>query len=113
MATINFVNEIVNMDCVSGMKQLDDDSIDLVITSPPYDELRKYNGFVFDVSSVIEQLYRIVKKGGVVVWIVADATINGSETGTSFKQALEFMRIGFNLHDTMIFKKMNPIPQLY
>ena len=93
------------MDNVQGMKQLDNESVDLVVTSPPYDNLRNYNGFSFDLDGMITELSRIVKLGGVIVWIVSDATINGSETGTSFRQALKFMEKGFNLHDTMIWCK--------
>lgn len=84
-------------------------SIDLTVTSPPYDNLREYNGSskwnygVF--CRVAKELFRITKPGGVVVWIVGDATVKGSETGSSFKQALFFMECGFNLHDTMIYQK--------
>jgi len=99
------VNKIYNMDCVQGMKLLDDCSVDLTVTSPPYDNLRSYKGFEFDFESVAKELYRVTKQGGVVVWIVGDATVKGSETGTSFKQALYFKEIGFNLHDTMIYSK--------
>lgn len=99
------INMILNMDCVEGMRLLHDDSIDLTVTSPPYDNLRTYKGFTWDFEAVASELYRVTKKGGVVVWIVADATINGSETGTSFRQALHFMECGFNLHDTMIYQK--------
>ena len=99
------------MDCVEGLKLLKDESIDLTVTSPPYDNLRKYNGYSFDFESVAKELYRVTKLGGVVVWVVGDATVKGSETGTSFKQALYFKEIGFNLHDTMIYAKENPIPQ--
>ena len=99
------LNKIYNMDCVQGMKLLDDCSVDLTVTSPPYDNLRKYNGFVWDFEGVAKELFRITKPGGVVVWVVGDATIKGSETGTSFKQALFFMECGFNLHDTMIYQK--------
>ena len=91
-------------DCADVMKQIESDSIDLVVTSPPYDNLRNYHS-EFDINKVTHQLFRLLKQGGVVVWIVGDATINGSETGTSFKQALKFMDAGFNLHDTMIFEK--------
>lgn len=105
------LNKIYNIDNVQGMKMLDDESIDLTVTSPPYDNLRTYNGYSFDFENVAKELFRVTKKGGVVVWVVGDATINGSETGTSFKQALYFMQCGFNLHDTMIYAKQNPIPQ--
>jgi site-specific DNA-methyltransferase (adenine-specific) len=87
------------------MVDLPNECIDLTVTSPPYDNLRKYNGYSWDFETVAKQLFRITKKGGVVVWIVNDATINGSETGTSFKQALYFKECGFNLHDTMIWEK--------
>ena len=90
------------------MKRMNDCFIDLTITSPPYDNLREYNGFDFDFEKIAKELYRVTKDGGVVVWIVGDATINGSETGTSFKQALYFKEIGFNLHDTMIYQKNSP-----
>lgn len=101
-------NKIYNMDCVEGMKMIEDGSIDLTVTSPPYDNLRKYNGFSFDFESVAKELYRVTKDGGVVVWVVGDSTINGSESGTSFKQALYFKEIGFKLHDTMIYMKKTP-----
>ena len=93
------------MDCLDGLKLLKDNSIDLVVTSPPYDNLRKYKGFSFDFKNIVKELYRVIKEGGVIVWVVGDATIKGSETGTSFKQALYFMECGFNLHDTMIYEK--------
>jgi len=99
------MNVAYNMDCLDGMKTLSDCSIDLTVTSPPYDNIRTYNGFKFDWKEVIKELYRVTKDGGVVVWIVSDQTINGSETGTSFKQALFAMECGFNLHDTMIWDK--------
>ena len=94
-------------DCLEVMKYLQSNSIDLTITSPPYDNLRTYNGYSFDFESIAKELYRVTKNGGIVVWVVGDATINGSETGTSFKQALYFKKMGFNLHDTMIWEKPN------
>lgn len=101
---------IYNMDCVEGMRNyVADNSINLTVTSPPYDNLRKYKGYSFDFESVAKELYRVTKNGGVVVWIVGDQTVNGSESGTSFRQALYFMEIGFNLHDTMIYQK-NSMP---
>ena len=75
------------------------------MTSPPYDQIRKYNGYTFSYKTVISQLYRITEPGGVVVWVVADQVINGSESGSSFKQALYFKEQGFLLHDTMIYDK--------
>lgn len=98
-------NQIICGDCLEVMKGIDDKSIDLTVTSPPYDNLRDYKGYVFDFEGIANELYRVTKQGGVVVWVVGDATIKGSETGTSFKQALHFKEIGFNLHDTMIYVK--------
>jgi len=101
-------NQVYCSDCVVGMRNLPDACVDLTVTSPPYDNLRLYNGYSFDFNSVAHELYRVTKDGGVVVWIVGDATRNGSESGTSFKQALYFMEIGFNLHDTMIYMSDKP-----
>jgi len=98
---------LLHGDCLEVIKSLSNQSIDLTVTSPPYDNLRNYNGYLFDFEGIAKELYRVTKDGGVVVWIVGDATINGSETGTSFKQALYFKEIGFNLHDTMIYQKNN------
>jgi site-specific DNA-methyltransferase (adenine-specific) len=104
------LNQIYCGDCVTVMQSIDDNYIDLTVTSPPYDNLRTYKGYNFNFESIAQQLYRVTKDGGVVVWVVGDATIKGSETGTSFKQALYFKEIGFNLHDTMLFVKNNPLP---
>jgi len=79
-----------------------------VVTSPPYDGLRTYNGYSFPFEDITKELYRVTKQGGVVVWVVDDATIKGSESGTSFRQALYFKEIGFNLHDTMIYQTNKP-----
>jgi len=103
------LNTIYNEDCLVGMKRIPDKSVDITVTSPPYDNLRTYNDTVtwnFEIfKEIAKEMFRITKPGGVVVWIVGDATIKGSETGTSFKQALFFMECGFNLHDTMIYQK--------
>lgn len=101
------INTIYNGDCVELMKTISDGFIDLTITSPPYDNLRDYNGYKFDFESIAKELYRITKFGGIVVWVVGDKTINGDKSGTSFKQALFFKEIGFKLHDHMIYKKKN------
>lgn len=97
--------ELWHGDCLELMKKIPDKSIDLVLTSPPYDNLRSYNGYAFDFNNIALEIFRVTKEGGVCVWVVGDATINGSETGTSFKQALFFKECGFNLHDTMIYNK--------
>ncbi len=100
------INQIICGNCAEIMKSWPDECIDLTVTSPPYDNLRDYRGYTFDFESIARELYRITKPGGVVVWVVGDATINGSETGTSFRQALYFKDVcGFKLHDTMIYKK--------
>ena len=105
------INSIICGDNVEVMQTFPGACIDLVVTSPPYDNLRTYGGHSWDFEGVAQQLWRVVKPGGVVVWVVADATIDGSETGTSFRQALRFMEIGFRLHDTMIYQKNSyPFP---
>ncbi len=109
----NYLNQIINGNCIEVMRNFDSNVIDLTLTSPPYDNLRTYKGYTFPFEEIVKELYRITRDGGIVVWVVNDATIDGSETGTSFKQALKFMEHGFKLHDTMIFQKTNPIPQIY
>lgn len=99
------INQIHNENCIDTMSKFPDNFIYLTVTSPPYDNMRDYKGYSFDFESVAKELFRVTKQGGVVVWIVGDATIKGNETGTSFKQALYFKEIGFNLHDTMIYHK--------
>ena len=105
------MNKLINGDCLEVMDELIAKGVvvDLTVTSPPYDNLRTYNNsssWNEDIwKQVIEKLYRVTKDSGVVVWVVGDATIKGSETGTSFKQALYFKEVGFNLHDTMIYQK--------
>ena len=96
------------------LKSIDSNTIDLIVTSPPYDNLRTYEDTLVwnwdTFTKVANELYRVLKDGGVLIWVVADATINGSETGTSFKQALYFKDIGLNIHDTMIYAKENYVP---
>jgi len=104
------LNTIYNENCLQTLSNMPNDFVDLTLTSPPYDDLRNYNGFQFEFEKIVKQLFRITKNGGLVVWVVGDATKEGSETGTSFKQALYFMQNGFNLHDTMIYYKNNPMP---
>lgn len=106
---------LLHGDCLDLMKQIPDKSIDMVLTSPPYDNLRNYNNsskWSFEVfKNIANELYRVVNEYSCVVWIVNDATIKGSETGSSFRQALYFKEIGFNLHDTMIWQKISPYHQ--
>ena len=102
------INKIYNENCLDTMAKMPDGFVDLTVTSPPYDNLRTYNGYSFDFEAVAKELFRVTKQGGVVVWVVGDATIKGSETGTSFKQALFFKECGFLLYDTMIWLKPSP-----
>lgn len=104
------INKNYNENCLDTMARMQDNFIDLTVTSPPYDDLRTYNGYSFDFESIAKELFRVTKDGGVLVWVVGDATIKRSESGTSFKQALFFKDIGFNLHDTMIWSKPNAMP---
>ena len=105
-------NTIYNENCLDTMARMEDNFIDLTVTSPPYDNLRKYNGYSFDFESIAKELYRVTKEGGVVVWVVGDKVNKGSESGTSFRQALFFKKCGFNLHDTMIWNKPNAMPNV-
>jgi len=99
------LNKIYCENCLDTMSRMPDGFIDLTVTSPPYDNLRDYKGYSFPFQDIAKELFRVTKQGGVVVWVVGDAMINRSETGTSFKQALYFMECGFKLHDTMIYEK--------
>lgn len=105
----NITNKIFNENCLDWMLKQPDNIIDLVITSPPYDKLRDYKSYTFDFEPIAKQLYRILKPGGVVVWVVGDQTVDGSESLTSFKQCIYFKdECGFCVHDTMIYEKHSP-----
>jgi DNA modification methylase len=106
------INKNYNESNLETMARMPDCFIDLTVTSPPYDNLRDYKGYTFPFEDIAKELYRVTKEGGVVVWIVADKVNKGSESGTSFKQALYFKECGFNLHDTMIWHKPNAMPQV-
>jgi len=110
------INKIYNESCLKTMAKMPDGFIDLTVTSPPYDDLRSYNnhvkgnkaklnGYSFPFENIAQELFRVTKQGGVVVWVVGDATIEGDETGSSFRQALYFKECGFKLFDTMIYSK--------
>ena len=112
------INKIYNESCLDTMKKMSDSYIDCTRTSPPYDDLRSYKDGVGDTwnfevfKPIADELYRITKERGVIIWVVGDATIDGSETGSSFRQALYFKEIGFKLFDTMIYQKTGtPFPQ--
>lgn len=102
------LNVIYNEDCLDTMARMPDEFVQATITSPPYDDLRDYEGYSFDFESTAQSLFRVIKPGGVVVWVVADATKDGTKSGTSFRQALYFKNIGFNIHDIMIYEKNSP-----
>jgi site-specific DNA-methyltransferase (adenine-specific) len=116
------INKIYNENCIDTLNKIEDNFIDLTITSPPYTSilsaerypecentaLRNYKGYEFDFKNIAKELFRVTKNGGVVVWNINDITIDGSESGESFLQALYFKDIGFKLHDTMIWKKASP-----
>jgi site-specific DNA-methyltransferase (adenine-specific) len=115
------LNKTYNESCLVTMNKMPNNFVKLTITSPPYDDLRtynkniggnkqEYNGYSFPFEEIAKELYRITQDGGVVVWVVSDAVKNGSESGTSFRQALYFKEVGFNIHDTMIYRKLNPPP---
>jgi len=110
------INKIYFEDCLKTMAKMPASFIDLTITSPPYDDLRtyhdkvkgldsNYNGYSFPFEKIASELYRVTKKGGVVVWVVGDAVHKGGETLNSFRQALYFQDLGFKVHDTMIYEK--------
>lgn len=101
----DYINKIICGDSLTVLKTIPDKSIDLILTSPPYDSLGDYDGYEFNFEEIAKEIYRITKLGGVLVWVVGDSYIDGSESGTSFKQALYLKKLGFNLHDTMIYEK--------
>ena len=104
------ISKIYNENCIETLARMPDDWLDMTITSPPYDDLRDYNGYHFPVDEIAAGLFAKTKLGGVVVWVVGDRTIGGDETLTSFRHAITFQDAGFRVHDTMIYAKNNPIP---
>ncbi len=99
------VNNIYNEDCLDTMSRMPDGYVDMVMTSPPYSDIRDYEGFKFDFEKTAQGLYRVLKEGGVCVWVVGDKTQDGNEKGIPFSQALYFKELGFALADTMIYQK--------
>lgn len=104
------LNKIYNENCIKTLQRMPDDYLDMTLASPPYDDLRTYNGYQFPFEKIVELLYQKTKPGGVVVWVIGDRTVDGSETLTSFEQAIAFKKAGFFVNDTMIYAKNNPIP---
>ena len=105
---MTLLNKIHNENCLETMTRMSDGFVDLTVTSPPYDGLRTYNGYSFEFEPIAKELYRVTADNGLLVWVVGDAVITGSESGTSFRQALFFKEVGFKLHDTMIYEKNSP-----
>lgn len=101
------LNSVYHADCVELMKRMQENYIDLTVTSPPYDNLRDYQGFNFEFPLIAKELYRVTKQGGIVVWVVGDKITKGNRSLTSFRQALYFQDVGFNVHDVMIYRKKN------
>ena len=101
---------IYHENCIETLRRMPDDFVDMTITSPPYDDLRDYNGYHFPVEDIAASLFQKTKLGGVVIWVVGDRTLNGDESLTSFRHAIMFQEAGFKVHDTMIYAKNNPIP---
>ena len=104
------ISRIYNENCIETLRRMPNEFLDMTITSPPYDDLREYNGYHFPVEDIADLLLKKTKPGGVVVWVVGDRTVNGSESLTSFRHAITFQEAGFKVHDTMIYAKNNPIP---
>lgn len=104
------LRKIYNENCLETLSRMPDGFIDITITSPPYDDLRDYNGYHFQIEEIAASLLEKTKQGGVVIWVVGDRTVNGNETLSSFRHALTFQEAGFRVHDTMIYVKNNPIP---
>lgn len=107
------LNHIYNENCLDTMKRMPDNFVDLTVTSPPYDNLRTYNGFTFDFEAIAKELFRVTKTGGVVVWVVKDSVNQGNRSLTSFRQAIYFQDLGFNHYDTIIYnKKTSSLPHI-
>lgn len=111
------LNKVYCGDAAKILESFDSDSVDLIVTSPPYSNLRSYGGTLVEwnhdkFKEIANELNRVLKPGGVIVWVVGDKTDKGSETCIPFKQVLYFREIGLNLNDTMIFLKSNPMPQV-
>jgi site-specific DNA-methyltransferase (adenine-specific) len=111
MTSMLELEKIYEENCLTTIERMSDDWLDMTITSPPYDDLRDYNGYHFPVEDIAAGLFAKTRPGGCVIWVVGDRTLNGSETLTSFQHAITFRDAGFRVHDTMIYQKNNPIPQ--
>lgn len=107
-----YIYDLENCNCLDGLRNLESNSVDMILTSPPYDNLRSYQGYDFDFECIASELSRVLKDGGVIIWVTGDQVIKGSESLSSFKQAIYFVEnCGLKLHDTMIYRKLNYMPQ--
>ena len=104
------LGKIYNENCIETLRRMPDGFLDMTLTSPPYDDLREYNGYHFPIAEIASLLFEKTATGGVVIWVVGDRTVNGNDSLSSFKQALTIQTAGFNVHDTMIYAQNNPIP---
>ncbi len=103
---VSYINSIICGDCVDVMKKMPSNSIDLVVTSPPYDSVRKYNGFSYDLHKTGEELFRILKDGGIIAMVIQDQTKNFGKSLTSFRTVVDWVdNIGFKLFETVIYRK--------
>ena len=107
-----FVDQVVCSDNVAVLSSLPAESVDLFVTSPPYDNLRKYGGQPWDFKALAGEMTRTLKVGGVIVWNVSDSVVNGSESLTSMRQAIHFHDVlGLRVHDTQIYLKNSYVPK--
>jgi len=100
------INEVHNIEALEGLKKLPDNSIDLMVASPPYDKMRDYNGFKIDLSVIGKELFRVMKEGGIVVMVMQDQTKNFGKSLTTFKTAIDWCdNAGFKLFESLIYRK--------
>ena len=105
------INNIYQGESVEFMRNnIPNNSIDMVLTSPPYDDLRDYDGFEFDYEMMLDEIYRVLKDGGVCVWVVGDSVIDRRKQLSPFKQATYANMIGLKLYDNIIYHKTTPSP---
>lgn len=99
-------NQIICGDSVEILRSFPDNSIDIVVTSPPYDAIRDYKGFSYDLHATGKEIQRVLKLGGVAVIVIQDQTKNFGKTLTSFRTILDWCdSFGFKLFETVIYRK--------
>ena len=100
------INSIICGDSAEVLKNFPDNSIDMVVTSPPYDGLRDYNGFSLDLHKIGKEIYRVLKDGGIAVMVIQDATKDFAKSLTSFRTIVDWCdNVGFRLFETVIYHK--------